>query len=568
MAKSDNSFLPSGGGGSGDEITEIIYDLKTAISCGVKFIQNAKGKMDILCDKSGPSLILKYDIYKDNYAAAKKRGVKIRFITEITNDNIHYCKELKEFVSELRHLDGLKGTISVNELEFIGTTTWSENHLLNPAIYSNSKQVVEQQQYIFDTFWKKASPAEQKILEIDEGIEPEVMETSFSNTNDIQDKVFSILNSANMEILVLFATSNAFHRQANGGSFKKLIEVTKRKPWMSVKILTPKDKVIEKIIDDLYAFNLNVRIIEPISQVSILIVDRKHALVAELKEDSRQILTEQTTGFVTYSNSPPTVLTYSSIFDSLWTQTEMYKQLQVQDKIQKEFINTAAHELRTPIQPIIGMVDLIKKDIKNEKYLEFLEVISRNAKRLKKLSEDILDTTRIENNFFSPIKEYFELNQVIIDTINSLKNEINNKSIKIEYILYKNIRIYADKAGINRVLSNLVGNSIKFNPQGGNINIDVEKKEISSVKEKNDIHKNKKIEIIIISVKDTGTGIQQEIFPNLFAKFTTTSFQGIGLGLFISKNIVEAHGGKIWAKNNKDGKGATFSFSLPLTSSS
>ncbi|MGN6558951.1 MAG: hypothetical protein ACTHJ2_00335, partial [Candidatus Nitrosocosmicus sp.] len=106
MAKSDSSFLPSGGGGSGDEITEIIYDLKTAISCGVKFIQNAKGKMDILCDKSGPSLILKYDIYKDNYAAAKKRGVKIRFVTEITKDNIHYCKELKEFVSELRHLDG------------------------------------------------------------------------------------------------------------------------------------------------------------------------------------------------------------------------------------------------------------------------------------------------------------------------------------------------------------------------------------------------------------------------------------------------------------------------------
>jgi signal transduction histidine kinase len=428
---------------------------------------------------------------------------------------------------------------------------------LTPVIHSTVKQVVEQQQYIFNTLWNRAIPADQRIKEIEEGIEPEVIEIMYSSPDDIQEKVFYLLNSANIEILVLFATSNAFHRQTNGGSIEKIKEIRKRKPWISIKILTPKDSHIEKIIDDLYALNINVRTIEPISKVSILIVDRKHSLVAELKEDSKKILTEKTVGFVTSSNSPPTVLTYASIFDGLWKQIDMNQQLQIQDKIQKEFINTAAHELRTPIQPIIGMVDLIKKNINNEKNMEFLDIISRNAKRLKKLSEDILDSTRIESNSFRPIKEYFEINQVIIDVLNNFNDQIEKKSMKIEFIFHNNIIIYADKSGITRVISNLISNSIKFNPQGGIIHIDIEKKNI-------DIAKKNKQEIIIISIKDSGMGIQDDLFPKLFTKFFTTSFQGIGLGLFISKNIVELHGGKIWAENNKEGIGATFSFCLPI----
>ena len=553
MINSNDGLLPE------DEKTEIIYDLDDAITCGVKFLHNVKEQMGILSDHNGPSLIIKYEIYKNNYISLKNRGVKTRFVTEITKDNIRSCRELRKIVSDLRHLDGLKGTISVHESEFIGTATWSENQLLTPAIYSNEKRVVEQQQYIFDTFWEKAIPAEQRIMEIENGIEPEVIETSFSNIKDIRDKAYCILNSAKIEILVLFSTYNTFHRQANAGLIKKLKEIASSKPWISIKILTPKDQFLEKIVDEFYAWGLNIRLIEPISKVSILIVDKKHSLVAELKEDFGQILTEQALGFVTYSNSQPTVLTYASIFDSLWKQSDMFKQLQLQDKIHMEFINTAAHELRTPIQPILGMADLIKKDVKNDRVVDFIDIISRNAKRLKNLSENILDSTRIESNSYSLIKEYFDLDQVFIDVINSFKNETDNKGIKLECTLYSTGKIYADKTGITKVISNLISNSIKFSSPGGNIYVGVEKKGISGIKE------NDK-EIIITSIKDTGTGISEDIFSKLFTKFSTTSFQGMGLGLFISKNIVEAHGGKIWAENNKDGKGATFSFSLPLKS--
>ena len=551
MKPFDDSISPM------NEYTEIIYDMETAISYGVNFLHKSKERMDILIDQNGPSVIIKNDIYKYNYINARNRGVKIRFITEITMNNIHFCKELIKIVDELRHIDGLKGSISVNEIEFIGTTTWREKQLLTPVIYSNSKEVVEQQQYIFDTLWKKSIDSKKIIMELEEGIMPEVLETS-SNPKDIQNKVFSLLNSANNEILVLFATSNAFHRQDYAGSIKNLKEIIIEKPWISIKILCPKDITIEKKIEDLNANNFNIRYIEPISKVSILIVDRNHSLIAELKEDRNQILTEDTLGFVTYSNSKPTVLTYASIFDALWKQVDMYKQLQKNDEIQKEFINTAAHELRTPIQPILGMVDVIKSNLKDERCIEWLDVISRNARRLKKLTEDILDIAIIESdNSLIAIKEHFKINDAILEVINNYKNNKEGKIINFDFKLDNDFIVYADRININRVISNLISNSVKFITPYSTISLKIKPQEVSDGKEI-----NKKI--IVISVKDRGTGIRDKILPKLFTKFTTTSFQGLGLGLYISKSIVESHGGRIWAENNKDGKGATFYFSLPL----
>src|SRR5215213_1163684 len=161
-----------------DERTEIMYDMESAISYGVRFIENAKESMDVFVDKNGPSVILKNDIYNDNYVKARNRGTKIRFITEITRGNLHYCKELRKIVDEIRHLDVLKGSICVNESEFLGSTTWSEKQLLSPVIYSNEKAVVEQQQYIFDAFWERAKPYAHRVIEIEEGVETEVIETS------------------------------------------------------------------------------------------------------------------------------------------------------------------------------------------------------------------------------------------------------------------------------------------------------------------------------------------------------------------------------------------------------
>jgi signal transduction histidine kinase len=236
------------------------------------------------------------------------------------------------------------------------------------------------------------------------------------------------------------------------------------------------------------------------------------------------------------------------------------EQLNIHDKMQKEFINITAHELRTPIQPILVLTQYIRNRTKDKEQIELLDVIIKNTKRLKDLAEEILDVTRIERGVLSLSKERFCLDELIVDTIKELQNIIDkNKKIKFEHGMQSSdpVLIYADKIRIRQVLSNLISNSIKFVPKEGIISLRIERR-------KGDDGDNGK-EIVVVSIKDTGIGIDAAIIPKLFTKFASKSFQGTGLGLYISKNIVESHGGKIWAENNKDGKGATFSFSLPIS---
>src|SRR5215217_6930986 len=240
-----------------------------------------------------------------------------------------------------------------------------------------------------------------------------------------------------------------------------------------------------------------------------------------------------------------------------------YEKLKESDKMKSEFINIAAHELRTPILPILGISQILRAKV-DDKEREYMDVIIRNAKRLQRLAENILDVTKIESQSLKLNKERFNLNDVITNTIDDIilntvfKNKKNNDegdNIKLKY-RPKNIFVEADRVRMTQVMSNLLNNSIKFTKEGGG--------SISINTEKEDNH-------ILVSVKDTGTGIDPEILPQLFSKFVTKSFQGTGLGLFISKGIIEAHGGKIWAVSNNniianDGeKGATFFFTLPVS---
>ncbi len=235
---------------------------------------------------------------------------------------------------------------------------------------------------------------------------------------------------------------------------------------------------------------------------------------------------------------------------------EANEQLKVHDKMQKEFINIAAHELRTPIMPILGEVEIIEEDLDPKSKTvkveeEQIQLIIRNAKRLDRLASDILDVTKIESNSLKLEKIYFNLNDVLSNSIRDIQNQVSSgdigtKNIKIVYEPV-HIKISGDKERINQVVSNLLSNALKFTDEGF-IKIKIENANDS----------------VIISVEDTGSGIHPEIFPRLFCKFATKSDKGTGLGLYISKNIIDAHGGQIWAQNNSSGSGATFFFSLPL----
>jgi signal transduction histidine kinase len=231
------------------------------------------------------------------------------------------------------------------------------------------------------------------------------------------------------------------------------------------------------------------------------------------------------------------------------------KQLKVHDKMQKEFINVAAHELRTPIMPILGEAQYIERQFMASKPLvavdnEQVESIMRNARRLVRLASDILDVTRIESKNLRLNKEAFDLDIVIRsaleDTKNALKaDEERSNHVQLQYESISKSVVYADKGRIYQVVYNLLANSVKFTQQGF-IRVTVEKNPTD----------------IVVRVRDTGKGIDPDIMSRLFTKFSTKSETGTGLGLFICKSIVEAHGGKIWAKNNIDGKGSTFSFTL------
>jgi signal transduction histidine kinase len=232
------------------------------------------------------------------------------------------------------------------------------------------------------------------------------------------------------------------------------------------------------------------------------------------------------------------------------------EQLKVHDKMQNEFINIAAHELRTPIQPILSSTEFLCYKIKDTQQVNLLSMITRNAKRLQRLAEDILDVTKIESQSLKLNKERFNLSDLISSIIDDYRNRIERDNIAVK-LLYEpnnkdNIFVEADRGRLIQVISNLLDNAIKFTKEGT----------ISIITEEKDSK-------VIVSVKDTGTGIDPEILPRLFSKFVTKSERGgTGLGLFISKNIVEAHGGKIWIESNNiyDGKkGATFTFSLPTS---
>jgi len=246
-----------------------------------------------------------------------------------------------------------------------------------------------------------------------------------------------------------------------------------------------------------------------------------------------------------------------SLMESNRLLEQANERLKVHDKMQKEFINIAAHELRTPIMPILGEIELIAGDIDPQNSTvqvegEQIKLIIRNAKRLDRLASDILDVTRIESNSLKLHKENFNINDILSDSIRDIQNHISSvdgghKNLNTIYQPV-NLRIFADKERINQVISNLISNALKFTINGF-IKINVEKKDNE----------------VVISVEDTGTGIDPEIFPRLFCKFATKSEKGTGLGLYISKNIIDAHRGMIWAQTNPNGIGATFFFSLPLS---
>src|SRR5215813_890728 len=510
----------------------------------------------------------------DKYRKGESEG--LRWIISINKETIPLVKTfIKAGIHVRRVRDILPISFGVSDKEVSITIEKMEGgKMIQSILISNDPLYTVHFNSVFDELWKTGIDARERIALIEEGADLADIEV-IPRAARARELYLDALKKAQKEIRIVFPTTNAFLRQHKIGVVLLAKEAAEQRN-VKIRILMPRHELTKQLACSLTERtnsnynNIDLRYIKQTrlnTHTTILIVDEKVSLVMEIRDDSKGTF-DEAIGLSIYSNSRAGVLSYISIFENLWLQTELYDQIKessmrleqaneqliAHDKMQKEFINIAAHELKTPIQPILGITQLLWSQIKDVKQQELLEITIRNAKRLQRLSNDILDVTKIEGRSLELNKEEFNLNDVVINAINDVtlsRDFLKKERLTLSYNPDRDFRVKADKGRISQVISNLLNNAIEFTVEG-TILVSVEKNKISNDNE-----------IIIVSVKDSGQGIDQSILPRLFTKFVSKSYKGTGLGLFISKGIIEAHGGKIWGENNTDGRGAKFSFSLP-----
>ena len=710
--------------GATNEKTEVFHGEENAMKILLQTMSNVQKEALVCADSNSAAFSMGVAPIKKGYDDFKRRGVRIRFITEIISQNLEYVKELMNY-AEVRHMDTVRGNMAVSETEYIATATLEGAKSITETIYSNAKPILDQQRYFFENLWIKAIRADQRIREIEEGIEPHITKI-IESPEDIISRARHVIETSNhlsvcsdlgglkmIETIASDSIKKTLEKSQNGehkgvrwiGTINKehialvqqflalgmqikhlrytplnfsvtnkefnftvsnttaddsispnvlisnelpyikkfnslfeelwsqgvnaadrileiekgiepdIFEIINEKNKVAALLLSlsklakeevlfllPNDKALVRmkklgVLDALQNASLqgvNVRFICPVSdansqiveqlrvqsqikfvkgnesQSGIMIIDSSHFISAELVNPTSETFSEAI-GTALYSNSKRSTSMLRSFFNSLWNQAELNSRLELQEKMEKEFVNMAAHELRTPVQPLLGMTDILMSQFeedqqeeeerggkKNKKKAiavtkEEIEMIARNAKRLERLTSDILDVSRIESNALKLNVEVIDLNEKIRIVVNDEISAIpQGKELEIIFDQRESAPLFVrgDKSRLFEVLSNLIGNAIKFTDSGGTITVTAEK---STAKKE-----------AIVSIKDTGKGIDMEILPRLFTKFASKSDKGTGLGLYLSKGIIQAHGGKMWAENNKDGKGATFRFALPL----
>ena len=425
----------------------------------------------------------------------------------------------------------------------------------------NIKNFIGNTQFVFDTFWEKAIPTSDEIQEIKND---KFSKPSLKVIKDPEEAIRTAINlvqSSEDEVLLLFSSANGFNRRmVLGDGFLTLQRLQdKTKGNIKLRILTPFDKKIVDAVSRLIAKGIHIRYLPETLYLTVtfLIVDRKFSMTAELANDYTEIPTESI-GLSTFSNSKATVLYYISMFENLWKQSDLYEKTEnLYEKLKKtnetqiQFIKETAHEIGNPIQSILGLAEVIlsNKNLDVGHLDDLIKIIIKNAKKIKLLTDNILEVARIDSHLLSLKMEEFDLVELVKDLLKDLNNQIQNK--KMSLILKckeDSILIVADKLRLNQVFLNIINNAINIVKEG----------EIIVFLERQDNN------TVLVRITDDGPGIPSNIKDTLFTKFVTGSKSGTGLGLYICKNIIEKHGGKIWAENNKN-KGANFNFIIPTS---
>jgi two-component system sensor histidine kinase VicK len=547
------------------ERIDVLQHFQQVTDSLLAFLRNAKDSIEVCIDSVSVFVVVSFPPYLLGCLDAKRRGVAIKIVTEITTENVAYCKQIMKF-AELRHIAGIKGNFGVTETEYIASAILKKEKPATQIIYSNAREVVDQQRYIFRSFWSRAIRANQRIKEIEEGIEPEFVDV-ITDGIKAANLMVDFAKSVRKEAQLILSQPKTMEQAEKLGMLDHLVHAA-NSYGAEIRVISPITVENSKLARQIMNQAPNIQILAgPLSTAGLFVQDEERYFIAEDK-DPNAAETAEATSRVIYSNSKNGVKSFKSFFEILWKQSQLYEQLRIaneklilHDNMQKEFINIAAHELRTPIQPILVTAELLDlqfsseqekaKKEKGEITRDELAILVRNAKRLERLSSNILDIARIESGTLHLNIQEFNLNDVLSPIVHDTRNDIKKRDKEDVIIHYvptdNNIVLKGDKDRLSEVMWNLLDNATKFTEKGA----------ISIVTMKDDNY-------ITITIKDSGSGIDSDVLPKLFNKFVTKSEKGTGLGLFISKSIIKAHGGKIWAKNNDDRKGATFTFTLPI----
>jgi signal transduction histidine kinase len=571
------------------DITQLLYGNQRVKDTLSRFLSKQNG-IDLCSDSKTTAQVL--EMYKNvSSDPNNEKEIRMRFLTDINTENIPFCKELMKISGEVRHLTGIKTNFAVRGREYIGIATLKKEaqqqeaeerlaHSQSYVIYSNVKSIIEQQQYLFNNLWEKSIPAEHRIRELEEGVQSEFFNIITDNKK-LSQILINLTNSVVKEMVLLLPNDKALIRIDKLGIIDSLVRASQNR--VIVKIICPLSKVnshVQKKITD-NAPDINI-LHSTNSRHGMYIVDRIKFLRVELvKPDAENFL--DAIGFAVYSNNERSTELFRWMFELLWNERMVNEKSKHDNKIQDQFVNIAAHELRSPAQSIVGYTELMLMDPEYkqvDKKEGYLDAIYRNSLRLSSLTNELLDVSRIENQTLQLDKQKFKLNDVISFVIKDVQKQRHRLTIGTEFrrsakIMYSNllekeeqsnddansndIFIEADKERITQVLINLLDNALKSTKENDIISIIVQIQE--------DGRRNLEV---IINIKDSGMGIDPKILPYLFEKFCTkpspgSRIRGTGLGLYICKWIIEAHGGRIWAYNNNiQDKGATVSFSLPI----
>ena len=365
------------------EDTLVFYGVDAVINIVIQFLNQTNKTVYACVDQTRPILTLDILVLKKAFEDAKRRGVKLMYVTEITKDNLSYCKQLMEMTHELRHLEGIKGNFYISETEYLAPATLHEKG--KPAsqiIYSNVNEIIEHQKYVFDSFWNRAIPAEQRIKEIEEGLAPEFYEV-ITDPEKAAQTITDLARSVKKEALFFLPNDKALVRVEKLGLIDNVVKASQS--GATVKIICPLSGVNAEIVRRISEGAPEIQILNGNnSPYGMYIVDGAKFIKAELRNPNAEKFSESV-GFMVYSNSKTSVDSFKSIFELLWNERTLNEELEKAYKMQKEFINVASHELRTPIQAILGMSGLLK--YYPEEKDELIEIIQRNAKRLQTLTD-------------------------------------------------------------------------------------------------------------------------------------------------------------------------------------